>query len=147
MNNRLIVLGMLLMILCLSTPLQAEPTKEIDRGAVTIHFYRDMDNDSVYDPGEPSPPFFFVLLITHQVNLSALAVRFRIIGPRGTVTFHRLPYPARYRLIAQFVNNPIGIYTEEWTYDGLLELSEELIGTRLNLPVEYHFTPMQTHQK
>jgi hypothetical protein len=119
-----------------------EPRRGVKRGTVKIHFYEDLDNDSVFDPNEPSPPIFIVHLKTQYLNLSFMVNRFKIIGCRGNAIFRFIPYPAIYNLTAHFERNIEGIMTEGWIYNGILNLNEDLMGTQIYLPIRHYIIPI-----
>jgi hypothetical protein len=114
----------------------------VKRGTVKIHFYEDLDNDSVFDSNEPSPPLFIVHLKTQDSNLSFMVNRFKIIGCRGNAIFRFIPYPAIYNLTAHFERNIAGIMTEGWVYNGILNLKEDLMGTQIYLPIHHFIIPI-----
>jgi len=113
----------------------------IKRGSVKIHFYEDLDNDSVFDIDEPSPPLFIVHLKTQDSNLSPMINRIKIIGCRGNVIFRFMPYPAMYSLTAHYERVLYGILWEFWQYNDLLNLNEDIMGTQINLPISHFAVP------
>lgn len=111
------------------------------RGIVKIHFYEDLDNDSVFDLDEPSPPLFIVRLKIVYPNLVFMINRFKIIGGGGTVIFRFIPYPAVYYLTAHYERVLYDVLWEYWQYNGLLILDEDTMGTQINLPIRHFGLP------
>jgi len=114
----------------------------VKRGTVRIHFYEDLDNDSVFDSNEPSPPLFIVHLKTQDSNPGFMINRIKIIGCRGDAIFRFVSYPAVYNLSGHIEYSYEGIVTYFWIYDGRVNLSEELIGTQINLPLRHFMIPI-----
>lgn len=111
------------------------------RGSVKIHFYEDLDNDSVFDLDEPSPPLFIVRLKIVYPNLVFMINRFKIIGSGGNAIFRFIPYPAIYYLTAHYERVLYGVLWEFWQYNGLLTLDEDTMGTQINLPIRHFGVP------
>jgi hypothetical protein len=110
------------------------------RGAVKIHFYEDLDDDNIFDTNEPSPPILKVQLKTQNPVVN----RIKLIGFRGNAIFRFLPCPDTYYLNAYFQHDygGMGIMTEIWYYTGKVYLSEDVMGTLINLPIEHYVGPI-----
>ena len=115
--------------------------KGVKRATVKIHFYEDLDNDSVFDLDEPSPPLFIVRLKIVYPNLVFMINRFKIIGTGGNAIFRFIPYPAIYYLTAHYERVLYGVLWEFWQYNGLLTLDEDIMGTQINLPIRHFGVP------
>jgi hypothetical protein len=114
----------------------------VKRGIVKIHFYEDLDNDSVFDTNEPSPPFLFIHLKNQYPSHSLMISRFKIIGGSGNVLFRFIPYPAVYNLTADYARNLYGCMTELWIYSDIINLNEDMVGTRIYLPIHHFIMPI-----
>jgi hypothetical protein len=116
----------------------------VKRGTVRIHFYEDLDNDSVFDNNEPSPPLFIVYLKTQDSNPGSMISRIKIIGCRGNALFRFVPLPANYNLTARYQHDPfgMGIMTEIWMYSGEVYLNESVMRNTLYLPIRHIIIPI-----
>jgi hypothetical protein len=114
----------------------------VKRGSVKIHFYEDLDNDSVFDTNEPSPPLLVIYLKNQYPSHSLMINRFKIIGGKGNAIFRFIPYPSVYNLTAQFQRNLYDIMTEIWIYTGILNLTEDKIGVQIYLPIHHFAMPI-----
>jgi hypothetical protein len=105
-------------------------------GSIKFHFFKDLDNDKVFDANESSPPWLVVNLKKEGgIN------RFRFVVFSGVVAYRFVLYPYDYHLFANYFRCPEGLGVEDWSYEGTLHLDEENRGSIVYVPLNYTFTP------
>jgi len=92
------------------------------RGSFTAHVFKDLNENNVQDPDEPSVSKVLVSFFS--------PFRVKLTNSDGDATFRFLPYPAGYYMVVRYFQSH-----ESWLGVGGILLCEESLGWTTDVPL------------
>jgi hypothetical protein len=129
------------LLCCTVLSLQGAMLVNAKIGSVTVHVFKDLDDDKMFDENEPSPPWAIIKLKNQNGCPFFMFNRFRLALGSGDVTYRFVQYPCDYRLVAHYEYSPGGAGMEFWYYESPLHLDEENIESKVYIPLKGGYVP------